>query len=119
MDDPHSCPPSDVWADFRNRVYHNTDTDESQGLLKHLQEHLRECASCRDQNRNLMKRPDRSTQWATVATFLFGLVGLGLVLLVSFRTPRPTNRPTVQPVPTVAPTVLSRVVPATSEPTGE
>ena len=116
MDDLHSCPPPDVWVDFRNRVFH---TDENKALLSHLHEHLRECASCREKNRQHMKRPDRSKQWATVATFLFGLVGLGLVLLVSFRTPPNGPRPTVQPAPTVAPTVLSRVVPATSEATGE
>ena len=117
MDESHSCPPPDVWADYRNRVYH---TDENQALLEHLQEHLRECASCRNDNRGLLKRPDRSKQWATVATMLFGLIGLGLVLLVSFRTPpHSTPSPTVQPAPTVAPTVLSRVVPATSDPTGE
>ena len=102
------CPPVDVWEDFHARTL-LPEEDRA------LEEHLSDCAECRRLHQRRPKRRDRSMLLATIATALFGLLGFGLVLMVSLRTPRPQPTPAPQPDPAALTTILESVVDASGD----
>lgn len=124
--DTGACPPTDVWDDLPDLFLDSTEED---ALAAELRDHLKVCPHCRElcppqQLRQSQSSYQRARRYANVATVLFGLVGISLVLTICFRTPVPGSTPNgpqivESPAPTSTTTVLTQVEPRLSSFAGD